>query len=224
MTQTNMGPFAGQSASRVVASVWGVFAGLGGIRHGIGEVLQGNTPTGGIFIESWATGPIAEQMGGEPGITLIPNFLVTGIVIIGLSLVVMIWASGFMHKKHSGRVLFFLSVGMLLLGGGVGPPVIGMLAGWAGTGIHSPFRWWTRHLSGTVGRTLAVLWPWMLLLCFLASIMLFIGSFILVYSTEIMNADTLFFNLFLLVVITQILTTITGFALDLRQQPGAAVL
>ncbi|HUS70065.1 MAG TPA: hypothetical protein VM075_04720 [Anaerolineae bacterium] len=53
------------SASRIVASVFGVLAGLGGITHGIGEILQGNVAPSGIIIDSWTEGPIATNMGGE---------------------------------------------------------------------------------------------------------------------------------------------------------------
>ena len=55
------------SAARIVASVFGMLAGLGGITHGIGEVLQGNVAPSGIWIYSWTQGPIATNMGGEPG-------------------------------------------------------------------------------------------------------------------------------------------------------------
>ena len=51
------------SAARIVASVFGVLAGLGGVTHGIGETLQGNTAPSGIMINSWTEGPIATNMG-----------------------------------------------------------------------------------------------------------------------------------------------------------------
>jgi hypothetical protein len=63
------------SAARVVASVFGILAGLGGITHGIGEVLQGNVAASGFGIKSWTQGPIATNMGGEPGLTIVPNLL-----------------------------------------------------------------------------------------------------------------------------------------------------
>ena len=46
-------------AGAATASLFGVLAGLGSLRHGVGEILQGNVPTGGVFIESWAEGPFA---------------------------------------------------------------------------------------------------------------------------------------------------------------------
>jgi len=73
------------SALRINASLFGVLAGLGGLTHGIGEVMQGNSATDGIWIYSWAQGPIATNMGGEPGTTIVPNFLITGILCLAVS-------------------------------------------------------------------------------------------------------------------------------------------
>lgn len=119
------------SAARVAASTFGVLAGLGGMTHSVGETLQGNVAPGGIFIDSWTRGPIATNMGGEPGITVLPNLLLTGILTILVSLAVIDWSMAFVRRKCGGAVLILLSVAMLLVGGGVGPPVIGVLAGGA---------------------------------------------------------------------------------------------
>jgi hypothetical protein len=51
--------FTNISAARIVASVFGVLAGVGGITHGIGETRQGNVAPSGIVIYSWTEGPIA---------------------------------------------------------------------------------------------------------------------------------------------------------------------
>lgn len=51
------------SATRIAASIFGVLAGLGGITHGIGEVIQGNVAPDGTWICSWTQGPIATKYG-----------------------------------------------------------------------------------------------------------------------------------------------------------------
>jgi hypothetical protein len=117
------------SAARATALIFGVLAGLGGLTHGIGEVLQGSVKPDGIIINSWTQGPIATNMGGEPGMTIVPNLLVTGILTILVSLAVVVCAA-FVRNKNGGRILLLLSVIMLLLGGGFGPPIIGILAVW----------------------------------------------------------------------------------------------
>jgi hypothetical protein len=74
----------------------------------------------------------------------------------------MIWAAAFIHKKHGGLVLILLSIALLLVGGGLFPPVIGAIAGVVGTRINTPL---TRQ-PGRVLRFLARLWPWPLVAFF----------------------------------------------------------
>ncbi|HAF70118.1 TPA: hypothetical protein DCL37_01955 [Candidatus Acetothermia bacterium] len=125
------------SAARIVASIFGVLAGLGGLTHGIGEALQGNVAPEGIVINSWTQGPIATNMGGEPGMTIVPNLLVTGVLTIIVSLAVIVWSVAFVQRKRGGLILILLSTAMLLVGGGFGPPIMGILAGVAGLGTKT---------------------------------------------------------------------------------------
>ena len=177
------------NAARVVASTFGVLAGLGGIWHGIGEVMQGNVAPKGIMIESWTQGPIATNMGGEPGMTIVPNLLITGILSIIVSLAVIVWAAAFVQRRRGGVVLVFLSIAMLLVGGGFGPPLIGILAGIAGAGINAPLTWWRSHLPADFRRFLAGLWPWVFGICALSGVLLVVGSVILVYFFGLNNPD-----------------------------------
>ena len=204
------------SAARIIASIFGVLAGLGGFIHGIGEVLQGNVAPEGIWIYSWTQGPIATNMGGEPGITIIPNLLVAGIFTIIVSLIVIIWATTFIQGKNGGRVLLLLSVIMLLVGGGVGPPIIGILAGMAGTGIKAPLIWWRKRLSVNLQHFLATLWPWIFGITVINGVFLVIGSVILVYFFDLNNPD-LFTNSFFFAVVSLILTIFTGIAYDIQR-------
>jgi hypothetical protein len=67
--------------------------------------------------------------------TIIPSFLITGIVATVVGLFTMVWAAVFIHRKHGGIVLILLSVILLLSGGGLVPPVIVIIAGVHGTRI-----------------------------------------------------------------------------------------
>jgi hypothetical protein len=203
------------SASRAVASIWGFLAGFGALVHGIGEVNQGNVAPDGIIIFSWTTGPIATNMGGEPAMTLVPSLLFSGILTIIFALAIMVWSAAFVQRKHGGKVLILLSLGMLLVGGGFGPPLIGIIAGWAGTGINSPPTWWRKRLSGRTGGLLARLWPWLFGVCLAASVLLVIGSLILVYFFDVNKAE-FFSNLFLFSLVLLILTVVTGYARDIQ--------
>jgi hypothetical protein len=204
------------SAAKATASVFGILAGLGGLTHGIGEVLQGNVKPSGIVIDSWTQGPIATNMGGEPGMTIVPNLLVTGILTIIVSLAVVSWAAAFVQRKNGGRILLLLSVIMLLVGGGFGPPSIGILAGVAGTGIGMPSTWWRKRLSDNVRRFLAALWPWSFGIAVTNGVFLVIGSVILVYAFDLNNPD-LFVNSFFFSILSLLLTVFIGRAYDIQK-------
>ena len=121
------------SKTRAAASIIGIFAGLGGASHGPGEILQGNTTPSGVYIMAW---PELTQLAGEPAMTLVPNYLVTGILAIILGLVVTVWAAKYMHKKNGGLILIALSIIMLLVGGGIVPPILGVATGLISTWIN----------------------------------------------------------------------------------------
>ena len=120
------------SKTRATASIIGVFAGLSGASHGLGEMLQGNIAPSGIMIEAW---PGLTALRGEPAMTIVPNFLVTGVLAIILGLIVATWAAKFVQRKNGGLVLILLSIIMLLVGGGIFPPGFGIVAGIIGTRI-----------------------------------------------------------------------------------------
>jgi hypothetical protein len=123
------------SKTRAAASIIGIFAGLSGASHGVGEMLQGNIAPSEIMIEAW---PGLTALRGEPAMTIVPSFLVTGVLAIIFGLIVAIWAAGFVQKKNGGLVLILLTIIMLLVGGGLFPPMFGIIAGIVGTQIkHS---------------------------------------------------------------------------------------
>lgn len=204
------------SAARGTASFFGVLAGLGGLVHGIGEVLQGSVKPDGIIVNSWTQGPIATNMGGEPGMTVVPNFLVTGILTILVSLAVAIWAAAFVQRRSGGHVLILLSVLMLLVGGGFGPPIIGLLAGVAGTGIRRPSTWWRKRVPAPGWRFLAGLWPCIFGVASINGVFLVIGSVILVYAFDL-NTPDLFVQSFFFSVLSVSLTVFVAQGYDLRK-------
>ncbi|UCE29570.1 MAG: hypothetical protein JSV85_02295, partial [Candidatus Bathyarchaeota archaeon] len=63
------------SATKTVASTFGVLVGLAGIEHGFFEMLQGNVTPNDIMID--AIGPEQKfwEYASEPALTIIPNFL-----------------------------------------------------------------------------------------------------------------------------------------------------
>ena len=110
----------------LAASIVGIFAGLAGASHGPGEILQGNIAPSEIMIKAW---PDLTLLGGEPTMTVVPSFLVTGVLTIIFGLLVAAWAGKFVSRKSGGLVLILLSIVMLLVGGGIVPPMFGVAAG-----------------------------------------------------------------------------------------------
>jgi len=205
------------NACRLTAATFGILAGLGGIRHGIGEVLQGNTQSDSFFIQSWTVGPIAEHMDGEPGITIIPNMLATGILAIAISSLVVIWAAFFVRRRRGGSVLALLSVAMLLFGGGVGPPVIGMLAGGAGSAIGAGLEDWRGRLTGRMRDLLASAWPWIYGVAAANGFFLFIVSLVLLFAFDFEDSALLLWSFYFAVVLL-VVTALCAIAYDLRRR------
>lgn len=207
--------------AKITAATFGVLAGIGGMTHGIGEVLQGSVAPEGIFILSWAEGPIYDLMGGDPGMTLVPNMLVTGVLCLLASLAVVVWSAFFVDRRYGGRVLALLSILMMLVGGGFGSPITGLLAAAAAGLIHAPLAGWRSRLTGLFGRTLARLYPWVFTLSVLNAAFLFLGALALTHFFRFGNAE-LYSNSFLLVVVSLPVTILTGIAYDLHRETRAA--
>jgi len=67
--------------------------------------------------------------------TIVPNFLVTGVLAIIFGLIVLLWAGVLVQRKRGGVVLIVLSIILLLVGGGFLPPALGIISGAIGTRI-----------------------------------------------------------------------------------------
>jgi MFS family permease len=153
-----------RKATRISATVLGLTAGVAGIEHGIFEVLQGNVKPEGLMISSIGPPCVPELSWNqcEPAMTVIPSFLITGILAVIFGLIVTVWSAFFVHRKRGGLILILLCVPMLLFGGGIFPPIIGVIAGALGTRIHKPLKPRESRLTSGLVRFLAVLWPWAL--------------------------------------------------------------
>ena len=152
-----------RKATKTVATVFGLLAGAAGLEHGIFEMLQGNARPSSLMFPSMGPPCVAERTWNacEPAMSVIPSFLVSGILTIITSLVVLIWAVRFLQRKNGGAILILLCIVLLLVGGGFFPPLIGIIGGVAGIKINAPK---TGKPIGGVLRFLAKLWPWPLVI------------------------------------------------------------
>lgn len=152
-----------RSATGLFASATGVLVGLAGMDHGFFEVFQGPVAPSGRVIE--AIGPAQRfwEFGAEPAFTLIPSFLITGILAMVVGLLVIVWAVAFIDRRLGPLVLALLSVALFLVGGGFAPLVLAVLPVAAATRIDKPLTWWRARLPLKVRGFLARFWAWPLI-------------------------------------------------------------
>ncbi len=196
-----------RKATKAVATWLGVVAGIAGLEHGYYEILQGNTRPAGIMIVSMGPPCVPEEIWNacEPAMTIIPNYLVTGILAMLLGLAMIIWSVAFIQRDHGGLVLILLSIGLLLFGGGLFPPLIGIIGGAAGTKINMPI---TRE-PGNVARLTAKLWPWPLVIL----LTWLLGQFLVGYFFNDFLASIMAWGLLLILTMLP-LSVYTGYAHD----------
>ena len=209
------------SATRVVASTLGALVGLAGINHGFFEILQGNVAPSSLMID--AIGPAQRfwEYGTETALTIVPNFLVSGILSILVGFLVIIWAVAFVDKKYGAGILMLLSIILFLVGGGFAPIFMAILASLAATRINKPLNFWRAVLPGFVQRFLAKIWLGSLIafvLLFLISVEIAIFGWPLTSFFDVDTAFNLLNTLSYLMVGLMLLSILTGFAHDIQQQ------
>lgn len=143
---------------KTIISTVGVVLAISGLDHGFFEVLQGYTPTPGIGI--LAIGP-QQQMwvyGSEGALSLIPNFLLSGIASILVSIILLVWSLRFIQSKHGATVFLLLCITLFLVGGGFAQILFFLPAWGVATYINRPIHW-PGFISETIRRRLAPIWP-----------------------------------------------------------------
>jgi hypothetical protein len=152
-----------RKATRVAASLFGIIAGVAGLEHGYFEILQGSTKPDSVMIASMGPPCVPEEIWNacEPAMTILPDFLITGILAVIIGLVIIIWSMGFIQRKRGGIILIILSVLLLLFGGGLFPPLIGIIGGAVGTKINKVI---TRKETSSILMLAAKVWSWPLVI------------------------------------------------------------
>jgi hypothetical protein len=208
-------------STRITTSVIGILLALTGIiNHGIFEILQGNTSTKGFYIEAIGESHRFWNYGTEGAFTLIPNFLITGIVVIIVSMGIIIWSVKFVQKKYGPAVFLLLMIVLTLVGGGIGHIVL-TIPTWAyATRINKPLQWWKKILSSKIRIILLKMWiPFLVLTCLSWLIVMELGIFgIFPYQT---NPDTILnicFTFILFTVFMANLTFMCGIAKDIEDR------
>lgn len=149
--------------TRITASFIGTLLGLAGIvNHGLFEILQGSTSTNGFYIEAISETHRYWLHGTEGAFTTIHNFLITGICVILVGLVIIVWSLKYTHVKHWATVFILLMILLTLVGGGIGQILL-YLPTWAfATRIHKNLDWWEKTMPVRLRRICASFWKYSL--------------------------------------------------------------
>ena len=194
-------------STRIYAIIFGLLTGVGGAIHGIYEILQGNKLT-----EGFALADIG-------AVSIIPNYLITGIAAITVSIFIIIWTIRFIHKEHGPTIFIILSIILFLVGGGIGQVIIFLLAWTVATQINKPLSWWERILPLKVRKYLARLWFPILLFGSLIFIVGF-GIWLFVIPPGELAEITLIYcvcwSFLILGILVLLIAIVCGFARDLE--------
>jgi hypothetical protein len=215
------------AATRAIVSTLGVLVGIGSIDHGLLETVQGYRPTPCLIINALGSGYrwTVWKQGGEGAFTLIPNFLVTGIVATFLGLLMILWALRFIHKKHGPAVFLLLGIASFLTGGGVAQVLLFTITWGFATRIRAPLSFWRWLIPPPVRPALSCLWQWTLTattVLFLAALEIAIFGYVPgVYSqTQLLH---ICWTLLPIALAFYFLSILSGFAHDIEAQsrPGS---
>jgi hypothetical protein len=196
-------------AIRVTVSTFGVIAGLAGIEHGVGEILQGNTRPEGITFESWPDSAAFDVLSGEPAMSAVPSLLVSGLLTVLVSVALIVWATRHIERPRGGLVLIGISLVLLLVGGGFGPPLLGLILGVTATKMDAPPRW-LRHPQ------LASMWSVTLVMAVATWLLLMPGLVLLEAAVEIPDPASVVARVLIAAVTMLALAIASAFAHDQR--------
>jgi hypothetical protein len=208
-------------ATRVVASTLGVLVGLAGIEHGLFEVLQGDVRPDSIMIDAIGPSQRFWEHAAETALTVIPSFLITGILAMIVGLVLAIWAAVFVHTRFGPGLLLLLSIILFLVGGGFAPIFLSILAFAAATRIGKPLGWWRSHLPASIRTFLAKLWPWALVasvLSFVVAVEIAIFGYPLLWFFEPDTTFAIQYALAYAMLVLTLLSLPSAFAYDIQRQ------
>lgn len=151
-------------ATRTIASTIGVVFGIGGFGHGFFESLQGNTPTGALVVPAIGEAQRFWEHGNEFAFTLIPNFLVSGITTMIVSLIIIFWSIKNLDQKRGPLVFLLLYCLLFLVGGGIGQVIFFTITYAFATRITKPLTGWRKIIPPRTRPVLAKLWRPLLIL------------------------------------------------------------
>jgi len=214
------------AATRVIASTLGVLVGIGSMDHGMLEIMQGNHPTSGLIVNALGAGYrwTVWKEGGEPAFTLVPNFLLTGVLATLIGVAIIIWSLRFLNRPHGPAIFLLLSVASFLTGGGVAQVVLFTMNWAAATRIRASLGFWDWLIPPRVRDVLGRWWRWTVVtatLFFVAALEMATVGYVpgVTEPTRILH---ICWTLVLAAIALFLVSFISGFAHDLQARERAA--
>jgi hypothetical protein len=133
-------------STALFATVQGVVVGALGAIHGASAALKGYVSTDGFVMTTIGA------------VTVIPNYLITGLAAIVVGVCILLWTVFFIHSRRGPVVFLALSILLVAVGGGIAH-IPFFLIGWAvSTRINSPLTWWKKAIPEGLALRLARAW------------------------------------------------------------------
>jgi len=150
------------AATREISCTLGVLLGISSISHGLPEILQGNQTTPGLIVNAVGAGYrwTVWKQGSEPAFTLVPNFLLTGILASAIGLLIILCSIRFIQRPHGPAVFLLLAITSFLVGGGLAQVLLFSLNWALATRIHASLEFWRWLIPQSARGIMARFWRW----------------------------------------------------------------
>ena len=159
------------------------------------------------------------KYGTEEALTMVPNYLITGILAMSVSVFIIIWSSFFVGKRYGTIVFLLLFILLTLVGGRIGFTTFYIVTWAYATRISKALNWWRKMLTQKARKHLAGIWPYTLIataVCWLLVIEIAIfGYFPGQIDAEVLSNLCIVFLLSIMIFIN--LSFVSGFAHDIER-------
>jgi hypothetical protein len=200
--------------TKLLVVIIGIITGSTGFLHGLAEVMQGNKPTNGVM------------MADIGAMSLIPNYLFTGIAAMFFGVSMIVWTASSIHKKNGPAVFMTISILLFLTGGGIMMALPVLITWVLATRLDKPLNWWRKVLPERSRKTLSGLWKFSFVSCFVSLLTAILIWIFLTPPGPVYKPPAYVYtcwSFLLLTLVFLVMTIITGFARDINARDGLAL-
>jgi hypothetical protein len=118
--------------SKIITIIIGIYSVYIATLHGYYEILNKNIIPNGILFDAISGNSLATNYPGWPGwpaMTIIPNFLITGIIVYVIAGIMLLWLLILFNNRKWEQILVFLAILLCLFGGGIKWPLFVIVSG-----------------------------------------------------------------------------------------------